>query len=126
MQQWHDDSIIDKWLKRGVSTVVILGAIIPFTLWASSMIVTDAEAQAMVKQAIDQHIEQQNAIPYAKKSDINMLVNMMVSEKIRDAKNEIQEIDDMIIDNTATPADLKKRSRLIKDIEDYENEKVPE
>ncbi len=126
MNQWHENTRTDVILKRGVSSVVILGAVTTVFLWFSAILATEVEAKEVAEQVLKDHVAQTNDAQYAKKADINLIINMMVDEKIQDAQNDVQEIDDMIIDGTASPSDLKKRSRLLKDITAYEKEKVPE
>jgi 3-keto-L-gulonate-6-phosphate decarboxylase len=122
MKEWHSDHGIDVTLKRGVSAVVILGACLSCLFWLSATLATEDEAHVMDVDAMDQHLTEIAGVPYAMKSDIDVLADMMVNEKIKDASEDVQEIDDMIIDETAEASDMKKRSRLLKDIRDYEKE----
>lgn len=124
MQPWHDNTRFDLALKRGVASVVILGAFASTILYMSAILATETEAKEFAEKVMAEHIEEVKNTPYAMKADINLIINMMVQEKIQDAQNDVQEIDDKVIDGTASPSDLKKRSRLLKDIANYEKEKV--
>lgn len=116
MKPWHNGKSLDVILRRGGEVIVIVGAIITATFWLSA---EENKADLISKALMEKHLAEIAGVPYAMKSDIDGLRRMMIREKIKDAGNDIQEIDDKIIDETTTPSDLKKRNRLLKDIEQY-------
>lgn len=127
----HDTPETDKILKRiALVTTVIIGlGLSAGTIrgcmndidegWA-----THSEVHEIDRASMYQHLEEVEATPYAMKHDINVVLDVMRQEQIDDAQNEIEEIEDKEDLGLATPSDIRKKSRLQKDIVKYKSKLI--
>lgn len=109
---------------------IAVGMIFTGGVWFASTldpyIATEEEVLYIDSMSMKEHKNDVDNRPYAMKDDVNHLLNAMIEEKIKDAENDIKAIEDREDDGVATSRDLRKKERLLKDIEEYKEEFVPE
>lgn len=114
---------LDLLLKRIAGIAAAVVAVGTLFVWTSDffdpMHATEAEVLEIDAASMEEHYKELDETPYAMTYEIYHVANMMVDEQINDAMNEIEQIEDMEDEGIATPADTRKKHRLLNDIETY-------
>lgn len=113
------ESLAGKIVLYGTAIAIIFTGGVWADKWIDPKIATEAEVMNIDAASMNKHMVEIGEMPYAMLHDVNHVYNAMQDEKIKDAENEIERIDDLEMDGLATRADKKAKRRLERDIEGY-------
>ena len=127
--QFHETARIDRLIKIWGGVAAALAATFVCFTYINAIAdpywVTEEEVISIDKYSMLEHEKEIEKVPYAMKDDINHIINSMVNEKIKDAQNEILELEDKEdTKGELSAAERRKIQRLENDIADYEKELV--
>jgi len=107
-------------IAKVASIVVILAAAISIAAWVDIKLASEPEVVAIHYQEMAKEV-------FVKQSDVNHIINMMVDEQVGDAENEKRDLEDrQDLGETLTASEIRKISRLEKDITKYKEGYVNE
>ena len=122
--------LLQKWVAYGTLIGMIFAAVVWFSPIADRWHATEPEVDTKVELSMDQHMIEQQSVPYAMKNDVTHQGNIRIDEKILKAKSEITDYEDGLDLNQYSIGEqaivTRKIQRLKEEIEVWKSRYEPE